>query len=160
MKKYIKIFFVAVLLLFITTGFTGCILINVNPERDNAEVIATIDGKDIKKSEFNNYMALVQMNYESGDQQWPTGSSLKTLKDNLYQSILQQHVFALKAEKDGEKVDEEKIKKDAEESITNLQEEVGEDLYEKILTDNYSTPDQFKEWMIENNKLEEGCWKD
>ncbi len=155
MKKPIKLFLLAIILLISTLELSGCALINVNPERDNAEVIAKVNGEDIKKSDYNNYLALVQMNYESGDQQWPTGKDLTTLKENLYDSLLQQIVFAKKAKDNGDTIDEAKAVSDADEQITTLQEELGEDKYEKILTDNYSNPDDFKKWMEENSKQQE-----
>ncbi len=132
--------------------FSGCSLINVNPERDNAQVIATIDGNDLTKSYYNNYLAMMQMNYETSDQQWPTGHTLKELKENLYDSIIQQQVFALKAQKDGETIDENEAKKDAEETFNNLKEELGDDQFEAILNENYSTTDTFKSWVEENQK--------
>lgn len=134
-------------LLFVTLSLSGCALINVNPERDNAVVIATVDGKDIHKSEFNNYLAMVQMNYEASDQQWPTGHSLKELKENIYDSIIQQKVFALQAQKDGETIDEAAAKTDADDRYEQLWEEVGEDLFNHILELNYSDSDKFKEWL-------------
>lgn len=148
--KIWKKWLILISLVLFCLPLSGCALINVNPERDNAQVIATIDGEDIYKSEFNNYMALVQMNYDAANQDWPTGSALKTLKNNLYDSIIQQTVFALKAEKDGETVDEEAAKKDADERFTELQEELGQDKFENILSQNYSDNDTFKAWLEEN----------
>lgn len=149
MKTWFKWALLASLLLS-ALSLTGCALVNVNPERDNAVVIATVDGEDIHKSEFNNYLALVQMNYEVSDQQWPTGHTLKQLKENIYDSIIQQKVFALKAQKDGDTIDEEAAKTDANDRYEQLWEEMGEDLFEHILEQNYTNNDSFKEWLTEN----------
>lgn len=155
MKRIAKYISVLTLLLVSVFGLTGCALINVNAERDNAQVIATIDGEDLLKSYYNNNLALVQMSYEINDAQWPTGSSLKTLKENLYDDIIQTKVFALKAMADNETIDEEEVETGAQEQIEELQESVGEDLYKKIINDNYSTVEDFQTWMVEFSKDQE-----
>lgn len=138
----------AVLVFFLMLQLTGCALINVDPDRDNAQVIATLDGQDIYKSQFNNYMAYLEMQYKMSSQSMPTGSSLKTLKENLYDALIQQDALAIKADQDGVKVDEDSIKRTAEETYDSLKDSLGEG-FTNILDNNYVTEDMFKDWIVQ-----------
>jgi foldase protein PrsA len=142
----------ALLVLLMTATLSGCTLINVNPDKDNAQVIATMDGQDILKSEFNNYMALTQMSYQSNSQTMPTGSDLTTLKKNIYDSILQQQALYLEGKKENLTVDEAAAKKTADSTIDQEKSSLS-DAFDKILSDNYTTEDQFKTWY-ENYQVE------
>lgn len=138
----------AVLVLLLMLQLTGCALISVDPDRDNAQVIATLDGQDIYKSQFNNYMAYLEMQYKMSSQSLPTGSSLKTLKENLYDTLIQQDALAMKADQDGITVDEDSLKKSAEETYDSLSENLGEG-FTRILETNYVTEEMFKDWIIQ-----------
>lgn len=138
----------AVLVFFLMLQLTGCALISVDPDRDNAQVIATLDGQDIYKSQFNNYMAYLEMQYKMSSQSMPTGSSLKTLKENLYDALIQQDALAMKADKDGVTVDEDSITKTAEETYDSLKDSLGEG-FTNILDSNYVTEDMFKDWIVQ-----------
>ena len=53
----------AILTLLLTMVYlAGCGMVAVNPEKDNAQTIAEIDGNNMEKSLFQNYMAYYEMN--------------------------------------------------------------------------------------------------
>ncbi len=126
--------------------FSGCTLITVNPDKDNAQVIATIDGQDIRKEEFNNYMAYLEMQYHQSGQDMPTGKNLKTLKESVYDSIVMQDALSIKAEKDGMKVDKAALEKEGQQTYDSLKKSLGE-AFDRILEKNYVTEEQFESFV-------------
>lgn len=130
--------------------FSGCALVSVNPERDRAQVIATVNGEDITKDTFNNAMAYTEMYYESQGQNMPTGSDLTDLKQSIFDEIIQNAVLAAQAKKDGLKVDEASAKKSGDESYTSIKKEMDKK-YDSILSDNYTTDELFKAYLEDSS---------
>ncbi len=146
MKKLTRLALVGLCVL-LALSFSGCSLVTVNPEKDNKTVIATIDGKDVLKSEYNNYLAMMTMSYEGAGQTMPTGSDLKTMKENLYESLVQAITYADEAKKEKLTVDEAAAKKQGKEQAASLKKTLGDEKYATILSDNYTTADAFEQWM-------------
>lgn len=137
----------AVLLtLLLTVSMSGCTLVNVNADKDNAQVIATMDGQDILKSEYNNYMALTEISYKANSTSMPTGSNLTSLKQQVYDSLLQQKALYLEAKKEKLTADEASAKSTADSQIKSDKSTLGDDAFAKILTDNNTTEEAFTSW--------------
>lgn len=137
----------ALVCLCLALPLAGCSLVSVNPEKDNATVIATVDGKDVLKQDYNNMLALVEMQYDAAGQALPTGGDLKSMKENIYDTLIQQKVLALQADKDGLKIDEAAAKKQADATLKSLKQTLGNDKYKNILNNNYATPESFEKWI-------------
>ena len=137
----------AVLLtLLLTVSMSGCTLVNVNADKDNAQVIATMDGQNILKSEYNNYMALTEISYKANSTSMPTGSNLTSLKQQVYDSLLQQKALYLEAKKEKLTADEASAKSTADSQIKSDKSTLGDDAFAKILTDNNTTEEAFTSW--------------
>ncbi|MDO4288095.1 MAG: SurA N-terminal domain-containing protein [Eubacterium sp.] len=151
-KQKIKGLVLALTMAFgMTAMASGCSLVTVNPERDNAQVIAEIDGEQLTKESFNNYMAYYEM--ANSGSTMPTGSELKELKENLFDSLIKTEAMAAKGKKDGEKVDEDAKAKEGEEDLESLKSSV-ENKYDSILKNNNTTEESFtafiKDFTVKN----------
>ncbi len=144
-NKIKKMILALTVALGITTMASGCTLVTVNPERDNAQIIAEIDGQPLTKDHFNNYMAYYEM-INSTNGAMPTGSELKELKKDIFDNLMQTEAMAAKAVKDGEKIDEAARVKEGEESLKSLKETV-EKKYDSILKNNNTNDESFTAFM-------------
>ncbi len=129
------------LVLGIGVTVSGCTLVTVNPERDNAQVIAEIDGQQILKKDFNNYMAYYNLYYEANGSSMPTDSDLDDMKQSVFDSLIQVDAMSVQAKKDERTIDDEEgTRSSAEESLNSLKEQVG-DKYDSILS-TYNTDEE------------------
>ncbi|WP_281672341.1 SurA N-terminal domain-containing protein [Pseudoramibacter alactolyticus] len=128
---------------------SGCALVTVNPERDRAQVIATINGKQLTKAVYNNTMANTAIYYAVNGQTMPTGSDLKDLQKNTFDAVIQNQVLAAKAKKDKLKVNEASAKKTGAITYQAVKKQAAKK-YAGILK-NYSTNDKlFAQFMQDN----------
>lgn len=149
-KRSIKgMLLAAVVVLGLGITATGCDLVSVNPEKDRQQVMATVDGTDITKNAYNNAMAYVELYYAASDQSLPTGTDLQTMKEGIFDSVVQNQVFAAKAKKDGTTVDEAAAKKEGKASYDSVKTEADKK-YAGILADNYTTDELFAAYMEDN----------
>ena len=137
------------MVLIVGTLFSGCQLVTVNPEKDRAQIMMSVDGVDITKAEYNNALANVAMYYLSSGSPMPTGKELETLKEEVFNSVVKTEVFAAQGKKDGIEIDEEAKKAEGEAAYTELKASL-EGRYENILKNNYTTDELFSAYMQEN----------
>ena len=131
---------------------SGCALVTVNPERDRAQVIATINGKQLTKAVYNNTMANTAIYYAVNGQTMPTGSDLKDLQKNTFDAVIQNQVLAAKAKKDKLKVNEASAKKTGAITYQAVKKQAAKK-YAGILK-NYSTNDKlFAQFMQDNTRF-------
>jgi len=150
MRIFTKKFILAALVIGLVCGAgTGCALVSVNAEKDRAQVLATINGTDIHKDLYDNAMAYTNIYYSANNKDLPTGSDLKTLKKNLYDSIIQNQVLAAKAKKDGVTVDEASAKAEGKTSYDSVKKEAAKK-YDSILSDNFTNDKLFAAYMQDN----------
>ncbi len=149
-QKMKKTLLIALAVAIACLAFSGCALVSVNPEKDRAQVIATINGTDLHKDVFDNAMAYTNCYYAANNKDMPTGSDLKTVKSDLYDSIIQNQVLAAKAKKDGLKVDEASAKKEGKSSYDSIKKKV-EKKFSSILSDNFTMDELFAAYMQDNS---------
>jgi len=81
---------------------SGCSMIRVNEERDNAVVVATVNGKAITKGEFKElYAQYLQYLGVSSDTAAANGLDVNALKEELLKEMVQKEVESQKAEEFG-----------------------------------------------------------
>ena len=134
---------------------TGCSLVTVNPEKDNEQILATIDGQDIKKAEYNNYMAYYTLFYTANGQTVPTdGIDYETLKKSNLDTLMQTDIMAAKGKKDKVKVDEDEATSGSADALSSLKDSVSDGTYTATLTQYNSDEDAFSaflsEYMVNN----------
>lgn len=128
---------------------SGCALVNVNAVRDRAQVIAVINGRNVKKELFNNMMADTALAYASGGQSMPTGSNLKTLKQETYDELIKNQVFAEQAKKLKLKVDEDAARKSGRKAYKSLKKQAAKK-YQTTLKTYYTNDKSFSAFMEDN----------
>jgi len=123
---------------------TGCSLVTVNPEKDNEQILATIDGQDIQKSMYNNYMAYYTLFYTANGQTVATdGLEYETLKKTNLDALMQTEIMAAKAKKDALEIDEDEATSGSEDVLSNLKDSVSDGTYTATLTQYNSDEDAF-----------------
>jgi foldase protein PrsA len=145
-----KIWILAVAILLVT-AFTGCSLVQVNPERDQQQVIAEINGEDMLKLPFLQYMAYLEMYYDMYDYTFPEeGSELEELKIEVVDDLVQMKVLEDVAEEEEKTVDEESIEEEVTSALDSLKEGMGgEDKYIAFLESKSLDPDEFETFFTE-----------
>lgn len=128
------------------TALSGCALVNVNPKRDNAQTIATVKGKAVKKSLFNNTMVSTEIYQTASGGSMPTGSELEELKNNVLDGIVQTEVLAQKAKDDGAKVNEKNARKTGLSTYKAVKKQAAK-RYHTILSTYNTTDKAFKAYM-------------
>ena len=149
MHKLIRIAAALMALICLTLTVGGCAMVSVNPERDNAQVLAVIDGQDLTKSAFNNTMATTQLTYASGSQEMPTGKDLAKLRSSVADSVINNAILAAKAKKEKMKVDENAAKKSGKSSYESIKEDAAKK-YDGILKENYTDDKTYAKFMEDN----------
>lgn len=127
----------------------GCALVSVNPERDNAQIVAEIDGQQITKESFNNYFAYAALSSLANSQELPTGKKLTTYREELLDSLVMAKTYEAKGRKDKVKVDEKEAQKDSDTSVDSLKQMVGDGRFESVLKNNNVTEESFRKFMKE-----------
>jgi len=123
---------------------TGCSLVTVNPEKDNEQILATIDGQDIQKSMYNNYMAYYTLFYTANGQTVATdGLDYETLKKSNLDALMQTEIMAAKAKKDELEIDEDEATSGSEDVLSSLKDSVSDGTYTATLTQYNSDEDAF-----------------
>jgi foldase protein PrsA len=145
----LKALAVAVCVCAIGIWTSGCALVNVNPVRDRAQVIAVVNGKTVKKELFDNMMADTALAYASGGQSMPTGSELKTLKQETYDELIKNQVFAEQAKKLKLKVDEDAARKSGRKAYKALKKQADKK-YATTLKTYYTNDKSFSAFMEDN----------
>ena len=147
-KKILAVLITVVMIL--TTVFSGCSLVSVDPEKDSAQTLMTIGDETITKSVFNNYMAYLEIYYTAAGYTMPTGSDLEEVKDNVLETIVQTQILAAKGKIDGLEVDEAEATESGEEAYEEMKESA-ENSYETILSTWNTNDESFKAYMIQNS---------
>jgi foldase protein PrsA len=132
----VTLLLIGVVLISLLAG--GCSVVQVNPEKDKQQVVAEIDGTQILKESFNNYMAYYQMYYLASSKTFPSGDELKTLKTDILNDLVRVNTLTAQAKKDGVTVDEASISANADSMISSLKTTLGDEKYANILK-NYNT---------------------
>jgi len=127
----------------------GCSLVKVNPEADKKQVVAEINGDQILKESYNNYLAYYQMYYEASGMTFPKDVELKQLKLDLLDDLVRVETMTAQGKKDGVTVDEAVLTTDAESIITSIKTTLGEDSYNSTLDKNNTDAASFETFMKE-----------
>jgi hypothetical protein len=72
--------------------FSGCNIIKVNPERDGAQVVATVYGEDITKKEVYDLGAMYGYNWTGKIDSWNV-QTVQQQKEQMLESVIQQKVM-------------------------------------------------------------------
>ena len=149
MHKLIRIAAILTAVLCLSLTISGCAMVSVNPEKDNAQVLAVIDGQDLTKSAFNNTMVTTQLTYESAGQEMPTGKDLAKLRGNVADSVINNAILAAKAKKEKMKIDENAAKKSGKTSYESIKKEAAKK-YDGVLKANYTDNETYAKFMEDN----------
>ncbi|KNZ43211.1 peptidylprolyl isomerase [Acetobacterium bakii] len=134
---------------------SGCSLVKVNPEADKKQVVAEINGEQILKESYNNYLAYYQMYYEASGMTFPTDVELKQLQLDLLDDLVRVETMAAQGKKDGVTVDEAVLTADAESIITSIKTTLGDEKYAAALAKNNTDTGSFETFMkafVANNE--------
>lgn len=92
MKKFVTLILIFVLLF----TFTSCA--QLNEEKASGRVVATVNGTNITKAEFDKFLNYYEIVYAVNDQSLPTGKDLKDFKEEIltnYTEVQAEYIDAL-----------------------------------------------------------------
>ena len=108
MKKALRTFVSVIAIVLIVSTVSGCGLVVLNEEKDAQSVVAIINGENILKSEFNDYVTFNTIVYELYDYQI-TEDIEEAFVSALYQDFVNTYLFKLELEKAGVEITQEEI---------------------------------------------------
>lgn len=145
MKKYLAVVLAGIVLI----SAAGCNLIQVDPEKDMKRVVIEMGEEEILKKEFNDYFTYHTLIYEVNGYTLPEGDALKTMKEDLLDTMVEIRVLRKQAEEKKLDVDLESVTEESEEMLGTFLEELGETKYDRILADHSMTQESFKEFFLQ-----------
>ena len=144
-KTLVKIVCIVFMVLFIVST-SACSMFTVNEERDNASVVATIDGRDITKAEFKAYLKFTDMLYDLNGYIVPAkeDETYKEYIENIFNDYITNLIYSHEAEALEINGDAEGIQDSVDELMTNMKAAYpNETDYEAFLTSYDTTEEEF-----------------
>lgn len=134
----------------LATSLSGCALVKVDSAKDGAKTIATFDHQTVKKSDYNNMMAQVALQYAANNQAMPTGANSKELKKDVKDSVIDNAVIVQKAKDDKVKIDTAKAKKTGENTYKSIKKQAGK-TYSKVLREQNTNDKSFHQYIVDSS---------
>lgn len=113
--------FIAVLVIAAMLALTGCNMVSVNREKDEAQVVATVNGVEIPKKEFYDTLNTVLTSYGMTTQDIADSETQQELLESILDEVVSQEALYQQAKEDGF-IDE------SEEHVNEVKEQLQEDL--------------------------------
>ncbi|QSX07435.1 SurA N-terminal domain-containing protein [Alkalibacter rhizosphaerae] len=142
-KRYLTLLLIIAFLVTVA----GCSLIQVDTEKDMERIVVEMGDEEIAKKEYNKYLTYHTLIYEVNGYTMPEGDSLKTMKEDLLDTMVEINILRKQAEELDLEVDLEGLSEEADELLTTFLEGLGEDKYLRILEDNYMTREEFESFF-------------
>jgi hypothetical protein len=146
MKRIITVTICILIALILIVSLFGCDSFELNEEKDNASVVATVNGEDITKAEFNDYLTFNMIIYEINDYDIPTDEDeLESFKEDLFNDYIANLTYQCEAQALGLEIDSDNVSDSIDEMLTSPEEYYGdEDSYDAALADYGLTEDTFE----------------
>jgi hypothetical protein len=146
MKRIITVTICILIALIFIVSLFGCDSFELNEEKDNASVVATVNGEDITKAEFNDYLTFNMIIYEINDYDIPTDEDeLESFKEDLFNDYIANLTYQCEAQALGLEIDSDNVSDSIDEMLTSTEEYYGdEDSYDAALADYGLTEDTFE----------------
>ena len=144
-KTLVKIVCIVFMVLFIVST-SACSMFTVNEERDNASVVATIDGRDITKAEFKAYLKFTDMLYDLNGYIVPAkeDETYKEYIENIFNDYITNLIYSREAEALEISGDTQGVQDSVDELMTNMKAAYpNETDYEAFLTSYDTTEEEF-----------------
>ena len=145
------------LAILLAASFGACSMFQVNEERDNQSVVATIAGEDVLKKEFKDYYKFLCIIYVTNGYDVPEeGDELKEFKQTVFDEFILNKLIAKECDAVEIAADSQKVEKAADELIAKAKETQGSDeAYEKLLAQYGYTAETFRPAAIAGFQLNE-----
>lgn len=117
--------FIVSLMLLVIFVFSGC-------SGQNEEVVATVNGEEITKKQFDEYYNMLKKSYESEAgklDEKKDKTLLKNIQDKAYEDLVLQVLIKQQAEKEGIKVQDKEVEND----LKSVKERMGEKGYKDFI---------------------------
>ncbi len=144
MKKILTV----VTLIALLFSFAACT--QLNEEKDNARVIAEIDGEEILKSAFKDYFRYYEVIYTTSNYTLPAGKQLTEFKRTLLDEFVRFEVQYREALARGYELPEDTTYlDDVDATLESIASSVGEDRIEKFYADLGTSEEEFKLFLTD-----------
>lgn len=144
-KTLVKIVCIVFMILFIVST-SACGIFTVNEDRDNASVVATIDGRDITKAEFKAYLKFTNMLYDLNGYIIPTeeDETYEEYIGNIFNDYITNLLYSHEAEALEISGDAEGVQDSVDELMTNMKAAYPNEAdYEAFLASYDTTEEEF-----------------
>lgn len=105
-KKLLSLMLIAAFI----ASLAGCSSVSVNTEKDNASVVAVINGENILKESYKNYLTFDYILYKINDQTLPTtDADIKDFKKTMFNDYINYLLYRNEAQEIGLAADDAKV---------------------------------------------------
>lgn len=141
MKKFIT----SILIIALLFTFTSCA--QINEEKAAGRIVATVNGTNITKAEYNKYYKYYEIVYAVNDQSMPTGSDLKDFKEEILTYYTEVQAEYLDAVEGGYKVKDSVYQANVKNAMDYIAETIGEDDLDSFFTQHNTTKEDFEAFL-------------
>ncbi len=135
-------------MLALVIGFSGCSLVQVNPEQDMKRVVYKTKDGEVTKKEYTELLTYYEMVYHLNGLEMPKDEELTTLKEELLDTLVEIHLLKSEGVKNESKINAEEIQTQVESTLSNLKSGFeSEEEYKKFITDKNLTVEEFEAFI-------------
>ncbi|MFA0815286.1 MAG: peptidyl-prolyl cis-trans isomerase [Anaerofustis sp.] len=155
MKKAITITLCIILAVLFILSTVACSSFQLNEDKDNSSVVATVNGTDIVKSEFKEYQTFNTILYKIKNYDIPTDEDkLKTFNENLFTDFVANLTYRCEAESLGLAPADGSVDTSVQQMITELKAVYPDESdYDNYLADFGLTSDTFNDLITKELTL-------
>lgn len=136
------------LILALIIGFSGCSIVQVNPEKDMKRVVYETKNGEVTKKKFIQLLTYYEMVYHLNGYELPKDKELTTLKEELLDTLVEIDLLKAEGVKKDPEIDSEEMKSQVEATISNLKSGFEtEEEYKKFITDRNLTQEEFEDFI-------------
>ncbi len=99
--KALKKWLAVALCICVAVSFSACSMVSVNTDKDNAQVVAVVNGTEINKQAYKDLLPSMLYNYGMTESELESSEDAKTIKEGVLDTLVRQELLYQKAEEEG-----------------------------------------------------------
>lgn len=136
------------LILAVIIGFSGCSMVQVNPEKDMKRVVYETKDGEVSKKEFIELLTYYEMVYHLNGYEMPKDKELTTLKEELLNTLVEIDLLKSEGQKKDSKIDSEEVQSQVNSTISSFKSGFeSEEEYKKFITNRNLTQEEFESFV-------------
>ena len=129
-KKYLAL---ALCVVMLAAALTSCSMVTVNEERDNAQVVAVVNGTEILKEEYKEFLPNYLYNYGMDESSLAASTEADSIRESALDTLIRQELLYQEAEKEGLVDESDENKQEIEDQVQSSMDSMYDYYFEQAL---------------------------